>query len=85
LTQNDDLVLEVIKLVQSELRKASIAITRDIPEGGMDALLQAMVCSEIGWRNPSRRLLVFATDARSHLAGDGRVSTHLFISLNYEI
>lgn len=46
----------------------------DHPEGGFDALLQAMVCREqIGWRERSRRLIVFATDAFSHLAGNGKV------------
>lgn len=48
--------------------------TFDVPEGGFDALLQAMVCKDqIGWRERSRRLIVFATDAHSHLAGNGRV------------
>lgn len=46
----------------------------DAPDGGFDALLQAMVCQdEIGWRKRSRRLIVFATDAHSHIAGNGRV------------
>ncbi|XP_057381290.1 integrin beta-PS-like [Daphnia carinata] len=51
-----------------------IVTTFDVPEGGFDALLQAMVCKDqIGWRERSRRLIVFATDAHSHLAGNGRL------------
>lgn len=36
----------------------------DAPEGGFDAIMQAIVCKdEIGWRDVARRLLVFSTDA----------------------
>ncbi|XP_067007319.2 integrin beta-PS isoform X2 [Anabrus simplex] len=47
----------------------------DSPEGGFDALMQAMVCTDhIKWRENARRLLVFSTDAPFHLAGDGRLA-----------
>lgn len=46
----------------------------DAPEGGLDAMMQAMVCTkEIGWRQDARHLIVFSTDASFHVAGDGRV------------
>lgn len=46
----------------------------DAPEGGFDAIMQAVVCREqIGWREKARRLLVFSTDAGFHYAGDGKV------------
>lgn len=36
--------------------------------------MQAIVChDEIGWRNQSRRLIVFSTDAGYHYAGDGKL------------
>uniref|UniRef100_A0A671XYB4 Integrin beta n=1 Tax=Sparus aurata TaxID=8175 RepID=A0A671XYB4_SPAAU len=44
----------------------------DFPEGGLDALMQAAVCEQIGWRNVTR-LLVFSTDAGFHFAGDGKL------------
>uniref|UniRef100_A0A8C9TLK6 Integrin beta n=1 Tax=Scleropages formosus TaxID=113540 RepID=A0A8C9TLK6_SCLFO len=45
----------------------------DLPEGGLDALMQATVCEEqIGWRNVTR-LLVFSTDGGFHFAGDGKL------------
>uniref|UniRef100_A0A4W6G753 Integrin beta n=1 Tax=Lates calcarifer TaxID=8187 RepID=A0A4W6G753_LATCA len=45
----------------------------DLPEGGLDALMQAAVCEEqIGWRNVTR-LLVFSTDGGFHFAGDGKL------------
>lgn len=48
----------------------------DAPEGGFDAIMQAVVCNkEIGWRSQARRLLVFSTDAGFHYAGDGKVSS----------
>ncbi|KAI9549957.1 hypothetical protein GHT06_007613 [Daphnia sinensis] len=58
----------------ASVNSTSIVTTFDVPEGGFDALLQAMVCKDqIGWRERSRRLIVFATDAHSHLAGNGRL------------
>ncbi|KAK2859721.1 hypothetical protein Q5P01_004341 [Channa striata] len=45
----------------------------DLPEGGLDALMQAAVCEEeVGWRNVTR-LLVFSTDGGFHSAGDGKL------------
>lgn len=49
----------------------------DTPEGGFDALMQAIVChKEIGWRSQARRLVLFTTDASFHHAGDGKVRCH---------
>lgn len=46
----------------------------DAPEGGFDAIMQAVVCrDQIGWREQARRLLVFSTDAGFHYAGDGKL------------
>lgn len=46
----------------------------DAPEGGFDAIMQAIVCQEeIEWRQEARRLLLFSTDAGFHYAGDGKV------------
>lgn len=60
--------------LQVKVNSTQIVVTYDEPESGFDALLQAMVCKEqIGWRERTRRLVVFATDAPSHLAGHGRV------------
>ena len=43
----------------------------DAPEGGFDAIMQAIVCQdEIGWREKARKLLVFSTDAGFHYAGN---------------
>lgn len=51
----------------------------DAPEGGFDAIMQAIVCKrEIGWRDQARRLLVFSTDAGFHYAGDGKVKYFLY-------
>ncbi|MCJ8732784.1 hypothetical protein PDJAM_G00215060 [Pangasius djambal] len=46
----------------------------DTPEGGLDAIMQVVTCvNEIGWGN-STRLLVLATDAGFHMAGDGKLA-----------
>jgi protocadherin alpha len=47
----------------------------DAPEGGFDAIMQAILCNaSIGWRERSRKMIVFSTDAGFHFAGDGRVN-----------
>lgn len=57
------------------VRNASVSGNLDAPEGGFDAIMQAVVCKdEIGWRNKVRKLLVFSTDASFHYAGDGKVT-----------
>ncbi|CAG0881559.1 unnamed protein product [Darwinula stevensoni] len=57
-----------------EVRSANISGNLDAPEGGFDAIMQAIVCKNtIGWRDRARRLLVFSTDASFHFAGDGKL------------
>jgi len=57
-----------------EVKRAQVSGNLDAPEGGFDAIMQAVVCkNEIGWRDKSRRLLVFSTDAGFHYAGDGKL------------
>lgn len=54
--------------------RANVSGNLDAPEGGFDAIMQAIVCKkEIGWRDQARRLLVFSTDAGFHYAGDGKL------------
>ncbi|XP_044271772.1 integrin beta-PS isoform X2 [Tribolium madens] len=56
------------------VKRASVSGNLDAPEGGFDAIMQAVVCREqIGWRHQARRLLVFSTDAGFHYAGDGKL------------
>ncbi|KAL8621301.1 hypothetical protein ACOMHN_008126 [Nucella lapillus] len=45
----------------------------DRPEGGFDAMMQAIVCKNVGWRDNSRQLIILASDARMHFAGDGKL------------
>ncbi|XP_014241511.1 integrin beta-PS isoform X2 [Cimex lectularius] len=57
-----------------QVQSASVSGNLDAPEGGFDAIMQAVVCREqIGWREKARRLLVFSTDAGFHYAGDGKL------------
>jgi Integrin, beta chain. len=66
-------------LFQHEVGAASVSGNVDDPEGGFDALMQTVVCSEeIGWRNNTRRLLIFSTDNGFHIAGDGKVNAQNF-------
>ncbi|XP_045617424.1 integrin beta-PS [Procambarus clarkii] len=57
-----------------EVQDAPVSGNLDAPEGGFDAIMQAIVCQKhINWRQEARRLLVFSTDAGFHYAGDGKL------------
>ncbi|XP_071541233.1 integrin beta-PS isoform X2 [Panulirus ornatus] len=57
-----------------EVQQAPVSGNLDAPEGGFDAIMQAIVCQDhINWRQEARRLLVFSTDAGFHYAGDGKL------------
>ncbi|KAG1650511.1 Integrin beta-PS [Nymphon striatum] len=57
-----------------EVINAPVSGNLDGPEGGFDAIMQAIVCKdEIGWRQNSRKLLLFSTDSSFHSAGDGKI------------
>merc|ERR1719334_636273 len=57
-----------------KVKGAQVSGNLDAPEGGFDAIMQAIVCKDrIGWRDKARKLLVFSTDAGFHYAGDGKL------------
>ncbi|EFA03618.2 integrin beta-PS [Tribolium castaneum] len=58
-----------------QVLQARVSGNLDSPEGGFDALMQAIVCkNSIGWRTQARHLIVFSTDAEFHIAGDGKLA-----------
>ncbi|KAK5850897.1 hypothetical protein PBY51_001734 [Eleginops maclovinus] len=58
-----------------EVKKQMVSRNRDAPEGGFDAIVQAAVCKErIGWRPGASHLLIFTSDAKTHMALDGRLA-----------
>ncbi|XP_048874738.1 integrin beta-2-like [Brienomyrus brachyistius] len=64
-------------LFNDRVSAQAISGNLDVPEGGLDAIMQAAVCGDkIGWGN-STRLLVFTTDAGFHMAGDGKLAAIL--------
>lgn len=59
----------------NKVNKAATSTNMDTPEGGFDAIMQAIVCKEvIGWRKNARHLLVLSSDAIFHVAGDGKLA-----------
>ncbi|XP_065216789.1 integrin beta-PS-like [Planococcus citri] len=57
-----------------KVKSANLSGNLDGPEGGFDAIMQAIVChKQIGWRDHARKLLVFSTDDSFHYAGDGKL------------
>ncbi|KAM4534859.1 integrin beta-3a [Fundulus diaphanus] len=66
---------EKVSRFTEEVKKQQVSRNRDSPEGGFDAIMQAIVCKEkIGWRPDASHLLVLTTDAQAHLALDGRIA-----------
>ncbi|XP_076000362.1 integrin beta-3a [Genypterus blacodes] len=66
---------EQVARFTEEVAKQQISRNRDAPEGGFDAVMQAVVCKDkIGWRPDASHLLVFTTDAKTHIALDGRIA-----------
>ncbi|KAF7657756.1 hypothetical protein LDENG_00022280 [Lucifuga dentata] len=66
---------EQVARFTEEVGKQHISRNRDAPEGGFDAVMQAVVCKDkIGWRPDASHLLVFTTDAKTHIALDGRIA-----------
>ncbi|RZC38267.1 integrin beta-nu-like, partial [Asbolus verrucosus] len=66
-----DEIDEFIKKVENSTVSANL----DNLEGGMDALMQILLCgSKIGWSENSRKLVIIATDGKMHFAGDGLLS-----------
>ncbi|GAB1605646.1 integrin beta-1-like isoform X2 [Argonauta hians] len=56
-----------------ELKNLSSA-NMDNPEGGLEAMMQTIVCGDkIGWRTNSRKLIIYCSDASFHYAGDGKL------------
>lgn len=44
-------------------------------EGGLDGVVQAIVCAEqVGWAHQARKLMLVATDGLLHFAGEGKVN-----------
>lgn len=59
---------------QVKLLKKQTTINIDEPEGGLDALMQAVLCQKaMGWNVDSRKVVLIATDAVLHLAGEGKL------------
>ncbi|KAL0984409.1 hypothetical protein UPYG_G00141040 [Umbra pygmaea] len=66
---------EEVTRFTEEVKKQMVSRNRDAPEGGFDAIIQAAVCHEkIGWRQGASHLLIFTTDAKTHMALDGRLA-----------
>ena len=50
-------------LFTERVSRAPISGNIDNPEGGLDALMQVMVCGQkIGWREGARRVIIYTSD-----------------------
>ncbi|XP_063916638.1 integrin beta-nu-like isoform X2 [Zophobas morio] len=61
-----------VKMFIEKVTKSDVSANLDDLEGGLDALMQILFCGKkLGWRTNSRKLVLVATEAGMHLAGDG--------------
>lgn len=73
---NNDSLTSLSLNLQEKVGSSNTTTNVDFPEGSFDGLMQAMVCkTEIRWQDDGFRLIVVATDAPFHIAGDGLVSS----------
>ena len=54
-----------------KLSKDGFSSNIDVNEAGLDALIQSAVCEDIGWREGTRKMIVYASDAGFHSQGNG--------------
>uniref|UniRef100_A0A336LEA7 Integrin beta n=1 Tax=Culicoides sonorensis TaxID=179676 RepID=A0A336LEA7_CULSO len=55
-----------------EVNKSVVTGNMDNIEGGLEALMQVLVCDDrVGWSERSRKIVIFATDGWMHVAGFG--------------
>ncbi|XP_001357510.4 integrin beta-nu [Drosophila pseudoobscura] len=63
---------EDIRAFTAAVAGSKITGNLDNLEGGLDALMQVIVCpKEIGWQQQARKVVILVTDGFMHLAGDG--------------
>jgi integrin beta 1 len=60
-----------IKKFVDKVNSSDVTANLDNLEGGADALMQVLVCQQIGWDKISRKIILFASDGLMHFAGDG--------------
>ncbi|KAL1375620.1 hypothetical protein pipiens_004614 [Culex pipiens pipiens] len=65
ITKNTDKFIE-------KLKTSNVSANLDNLEGGLDALMQVLVCGDrIGWGENTRKIVILATNGYLHMAGDG--------------
>ncbi|XP_062137998.1 integrin beta-nu [Drosophila sulfurigaster albostrigata] len=63
---------EDVKAFTAAVAGSKITGNLDNLEGGLDALMQVIVCpEEIGWKQQARKVVILVTDGFMHFAGDG--------------
>nr|CAB3257355.1 integrin beta-1 [Phallusia mammillata] len=71
---NDLPLTPEIEAFVNKVKDVTHSSNLDNPEGGLDAMMQAIVCQDqINWRKDATHLLVYSTDAGFHYAGDGKL------------
>ncbi|XP_055636899.1 integrin beta-nu [Toxorhynchites rutilus septentrionalis] len=67
--------LQITKNIDSfieKLKTSNVSANLDNLEGGLDALMQVLVCDDrIGWGANTRKIVILATNGYMHMAGDG--------------
>ncbi|KAL5247448.1 hypothetical protein ACHWQZ_G019359 [Mnemiopsis leidyi] len=71
---NNTVSLDEFEQFSTLINVSEVSASVDLPEAGMDALMQVAACKgPIGWRDHSRKVIVYLTDTGFHFAGDGKL------------
>ena len=68
-----------------KLSKDGFSSNIDVNEAGLDALIQSAVCEDIGWREGTRKMIVYASDAGFHSQGNGLHRTYVVNSSFFDV
>ncbi|XP_074102068.1 integrin beta-nu isoform X1 [Cotesia typhae] len=64
---------DVLRFIQ-QVNSSHVTGNVDNLEGGLDGVVQAIVCNEqVGWVRQARKLMLIATDGLMHFAGEGKL------------
>ncbi|KAL5270608.1 hypothetical protein ACHWQZ_G001345 [Mnemiopsis leidyi] len=73
--RNEMKLANSLETFKETLDKLRVSSNIDFPEGGFEALLQVAACyKKIGFREKSRKIVIYASDAGIHIAGDGKLA-----------
>lgn len=78
------LKLTVFFINYYKVNESAVTGNVDNLEGGLDGVVQAVVCGDqVGWALQARKLMLVVTDGLLHFAGEGKVRINYILDNNF--